>query len=69
MKYIDLGGGYKTLNKGVARRRDNGRYRAYIRVNKKLIHLGHFHTALEAAKCYNKAAEKYFGEFASPNTI
>lgn len=35
----------------------------------KIINLGHFKTEAEAAKAYNEAALKYFGEFASLNVI
>lgn len=55
--------------KGVFFRKDTNRFRAAIRVNQKLIHLGHFSTAEEAALCYNEAAVKYFGEFAYLNVI
>lgn len=53
--------------KGVSR--DRGRWRAYIRVNYKQIHLGNFRTKEEAARRYNEAALKYFGEFAELNEI
>lgn len=40
------------------------KFRANIRVNKKRIHLGQFHTAEEAHEAYSEAARKYHGEFA-----
>lgn len=43
------------------------RYRAYIQYNKKLIHLGYYNTAEDAARVYDIAAKKYFGEFAFTN--
>lgn len=55
--------------KGVHYRKDQGRWRAFIRVNKKGISLGQYSTAEEAAKAYNEAAVKYFGEFARLNDI
>lgn len=53
--------------KGVAinkRVRKAARYRARIRVNNKLIHLGYFPTSDEAAAAYLSAAKVHFGEFA-----
>jgi hypothetical protein len=49
--------------------RENGKFRAAIRVDQKLISLGQFELAKDAAKCYNDAAIKYFGDFAYLNKI
>jgi hypothetical protein len=43
------------------------RWRAQIRVDRKLRHLGYFRTAEEAARAYDEAANKAFGVYASPN--
>jgi hypothetical protein len=53
--------------KGVCR--DKGKWRAGIRVNDELIHLGRYADPVAAAEAYNRAAKKYFGEFARPNAI
>lgn len=55
--------------KGVSLNKASGRFYSYIRVNYKRIHLGCFDSPEEAAKAYNAAALKYFGEFASLNSI
>lgn len=44
-----------------------GRWRAAITVNYKTMHIGSFGTAREAAHAYDKAARKYFGDFAYTN--
>lgn len=55
--------------KGVSYRKEQDRWRAFIRVNKKGISLGQYATAIEAARAYNEAALKYFGEYALLNEI
>lgn len=54
---------------GVFFRKDSNKFRAIIGVNDKLVHLGTYKTAKEAALAYNEAAVKYFGEFARLNKI
>lgn len=49
--------------KGVGRYRE--RYRAYIKVNGRTIHLGYHDTPESAHEAYYNAAQHYFGEFAS----
>lgn len=44
-------------------------WRAGIRVNNKMLWLGLFYNELDAAKAYNEAATKYFGEFAFLNEL
>lgn len=50
--------------KGVLRHALTGRWRAYIRVDGKKIHLGYFDTAEAAHAAYSAAAHRLHGEFA-----
>jgi hypothetical protein len=49
--------------KGV-RQIHNGRWKAYIRVNGKGLHLGYFDTLEEAAIIRHEAEQKYYGKYA-----
>ncbi|CAM3445664.1 HNH endonuclease [Klebsiella variicola] len=55
--------------KGVCWHNQNKRWRARINVYGKEIALGCFSSEIEAAKAYNEAAKKYFGDFALLNEI
>ena len=58
-----------TASKYVGLWRDNRRNQWFARLtfNKKKIWLGSFDSEIEAAKAYDRAAKKYFGEFARLN--
>lgn len=53
--------------KGVCWDKEQKKWVVHITVNKKLVHLGRFTDITMAALTYDKAAIKYFGEFASLN--
>lgn len=55
--------------KGVYYESSSKKFKAHIRVNNVLKNLGRYRTEEQAALAYNKAAIKYFGEFAKLNTI
>jgi hypothetical protein len=55
--------------KGVTWKKEKSKWRAYICVDRKQIHLSYYNSEAEAAKAYNIAAIKYFGEFANLNII
>lgn len=55
--------------KGVSLIKSTGQWQATITVNKKKIYLGIFWDKKEAAKEYDKAATKYFKEFAKTNAL
>ena len=68
--------GFKTARKnktsqyrGVHFRVKSRRWIAQISVDKKVKHLGCFPTEEEAAKAYDEAAARYFGEFAHLNDV
>jgi hypothetical protein len=53
--------------KGVCFASDKCMWRAAIVCHGRRIHLGYFHSKIDAAKAYDSAAKKYYGEFAKPN--
>ena len=50
---------FNTKAKGYYLRKDTGKYKAYINLDNKLIHLGHYDTEEEARQAYLDAKEKY----------
>ena len=61
--------GKTSKYKGVCWSKQCCKWRAYIKVNYKTIHLGYYHNEEDAALAYNKAALEIFGEFAKINII
>jgi hypothetical protein len=55
--------------KGVSWMPARGKWRAAIGVAMKSVHLGLFTNESEAARAYNAAAQKHFGEFARLNLV
>ncbi len=58
--------GFKGINKS---RNLTNPYVARITVNKVRKIIGHYKTPYDAARAYNKAATRYFGEFAQLNDV
>lgn len=58
-----------TGYKGTSFVKKKGKYRAYITVKGHFKSLGYYEHSMDAAKAYNEAAKKYFGEYACPNQI
>ncbi len=55
--------------KGVRYYKPRNKYVARIKVDGKDIHLGYFASVIEAAQAYNRAALRFFGEFARLNDL
>jgi hypothetical protein len=53
--------------KGVSYQTRDRVWRAKIKINRRDKNLGSFKNEIDAAKAYDRAARKYFGEFARPN--
>ena len=59
----------KSGYKGVFYIKSSKMYKASLKINNKLIIIGYFYFAKQAAKAYNEIAIKYHGEFANLNKI
>lgn len=59
----------KTGYRGVHFHKQHRKYAACINVDKRSMHLGLFATPEAAAQAYDRAALKYFGEFAQINGV
>lgn len=57
----------KSRYKGVCPVSKSKSWRATLSVNMKSVHIGSFATEIEAAKAYDEAARKHYGEFARTN--
>lgn len=55
--------------KGVCWCKRDKKWKAYIRLNSKLINLGYYNDIKDAVRSFNEAAIKYHGEFACLNKI
>lgn len=55
--------------RGVTKKQSTGKYLAQISVRGKNIHLGYFETEEMAARAYNLASKRYYGEFANLNIL
>ena len=59
----------KSGYRGVSKERRLHKWRVSIKADGRRINLGNFYDILDAARAYNEAAKKYFGEFARLNVI
>lgn len=53
--------------KGVCWYKPLKKWAAYIQIDYARVHIGYFDNIIDAARAYDEAAKKYFGEFASLN--
>jgi len=58
---------HSSKYKGVYWNKKEKKFKAYIGLNGKAIHLGYFKTEIEGAKAYDRKAKEIYGEFAYLN--
>lgn len=58
-----------TRTKGVYFVERSGKFKAYIRANRKVHHLGTYNDMISAARAYDNAAIIFFGDFARLNNL
>jgi hypothetical protein len=61
--------GVSSRFKGVSFHKTKNRWESSIGINSKHVYLGRFNDENAAARAYNAAATKYFGEFAQLNPV
>jgi len=59
--------GKSSRYRGVCLKKDLNKWQASIGYRGKRIHLGYFENEIDAAKAYDEAARKYYGEYAVVN--
>ncbi len=64
-----IGKNNTTGYKGIYWNKKNLKWQTNIGVNGKSIHIGVYQNKIDAARAYNKASVKYFGEFARLNVL
>jgi hypothetical protein len=67
MRNVPKQPGKSSIYKGVYWRKERHKWQVRIKINGKRIRLGHFDDEIKAARIYDEAANKYFGEFARLN--
>lgn len=60
---------HSSTYKGVCRRKETLKWKAYITINSRQISLGSFDNEVKAALAYDDAAREHFGEFANTNFV